>query len=177
MNSLTLNNIKTPICIGLTLIALIGSQFSRAVEQDALVLDAVAPDFTLRTNQETNMRLADLRGEVVMINFWATWCGPCLQEMPLLDELYSKYEPAGFKILGINIEKDSEKAEKLAKELNVSFPILYDNESVVSKLYDVEAMPSTVFIDRDGNFRYLHKGFRPGDEDSYKKVIQALIRM
>jgi len=143
----------------------------------ALELDGPAPDFTLRSNQDKNIRLADLRGQVVMINFWATWCGPCLQEMPLLDELYKKYEAAGFTLLGVNVEDDSSKAEGMLEQLGVSFPILFDVENIASELYEVDAMPSSVFVDRDGNFRHVHRGFRPGDEDGYNKVIKALIRM
>jgi len=139
--------------------------------------DTPAPDFTLPSNKDSNIRLADLRGQVVMINFWATWCGPCRQEMPLLEELYVKYQPAGFQLLGINIEEDSEAAQELAEEIGISFPVLFDTENSVSQLYDVDAMPSTLFVDRNGDFRYLHKGYQPGDEEDYKKVIQALIRM
>ena len=145
----------------------------------ALDLEEPAPDFTLASNQGENIRLDDLHGEVVMINFWATWCGPCLQEMPLLDELYQKYESAGFTLLGINVEDqdDSAKVNEMIEKLQVSFPILYDVESIASELYSVDAMPSTVFVDREGNFRYLHRGYKPGDEEGYTKIVQALIRM
>ena len=144
-----------------------------------LDLDEPAPDFTLASNQDKNIRLDDLRGDVVMINFWATWCGPCLQEMPLLDELYQKYESAGFTLLGVNVEDldDSDKVNEMIEKLQVSFPILYDVESIASELYSVDAMPSTVFVDREGNFRYLHRGYKPGDEEGYTKIVQALIRM
>lgn len=144
----------------------------------ALDLDEPAPDFTLKSNQDKNIRLGDLHGEVVMINFWATWCGPCVQEMPLLDELYKKYEDAGFTLLGINVEDmdDTEKVNEMVEELQVSFPILYDIESIASELYSVDAMPSTIFVDREGNFRYLHRGYKPGDEEGYTKIVQALIR-
>lgn len=153
--------------------------FLAASGAQALELDGPAPDFTLKSNQNSNIRLGDLRGEVVMINFWATWCGPCLQEMPLLDDLYEKYESAGFTLLGVNVEEadDRAKVDEMMQELGVSFPILYDIESIASELYSVDAMPSTVFVDREGNFRYLHRGYKPGDEEGYTKIVQALIRM
>ncbi len=138
--------------------------------------EGAAPDFTLKSESGENLRLSDLRGEVVMINFWASWCGPCRQEMPLLNELYTQYKPLGFTILGVNVEENSQKAKDLLKNIPVTFPVLFDNESKVSKLYDVVAMPSTVLVDRDGNMRYIHHGYKPGFEEQYQDQIRALIR-
>lgn len=139
-------------------------------------LSGPAPDFTLASNKGENMRLAEMRGEVVMINFWASWCGPCRQEMPILEELYNRYSRAGFTILGVNVEPDPAEADKILNDIKISFPVLYDTESKVSKLYNVEAMPSTILIDRDGNMRYLHLGYKPGYEEAYRKQIKELIR-
>lgn len=138
--------------------------------------EGAAPDFTLSSNSGHNLRLSEFRGEVVMINFWASWCGPCRQEMPLLDELYSQYQPMGFTILGVNVEEDSSKAKALLDEMPVNFPVLFDTQSKVSKLYDVVAMPSTILVDRDGNIRYLHHGYKPGYEQTYQEQVRALIR-
>lgn len=135
-----------------------------------------APDFTLKSRDGKNVRLSDLRGQVVMLNFWASWCGPCRQEMPILDELSKRYGRAGFTLLGVNVEQDSSLGEKYLQDTPVSFPILWDTASTASKLYNVDAMPSTVLIDRDGKIRYLHKGYKPGYEDEYKKQIKELIR-
>src|SRR5512139_1896717 len=85
-----------------------------------------APDFSLAARDGGNVQLSSLRGQVVMINFWATWCGPCRQEMPLLEQLHAKYEPLGFTLLGVNVEPDSAEAEKWLKSVPVSFPILFD---------------------------------------------------
>ena len=135
-----------------------------------------APDFALKSYSGENLRLSEYRGEVVMINFWASWCGPCRQEMPLLDELYQQYQPLGFTILGVNVEEDSSKAKQLLTDIPVNFPVLFDNSSEVSKLYNVVAMPSTVLVDRDGNVRYLHQGYKPGYEDAYQQQVRELIR-
>ena len=135
-----------------------------------------APDFTLRSNGGTNVKLSELRGQVVMINFWASWCGPCRQEMPLLDQLYQQYGELGFTLLGVNVEEDAADAERMLKDTPVTFPILFDAQNVVSKLYDVTAMPSTIIVDRDGNVRFVHKGYQPGYEDEYQTQVRALVR-
>ncbi|MGI1679615.1 MAG: TlpA family protein disulfide reductase [Cellvibrionaceae bacterium] len=156
-------------------VLLISLSFAAAT-QASQKLSGSAYDFTLPSNSGKNVRLSELRGEVVMINFWASWCGPCRQEMPILEELYQRYSRAGFTILGVNVEPDSEEANKILNNVKISFPVLYDQESEVSELYNVEAMPSTVIIDRNGKMRYLHRGYKPGYEDEYKKQIKELIR-
>jgi len=136
----------------------------------------VAPDFALKSSTGENLRLSEYRGNVVMINFWATWCGPCRQEMPLLDELYTRYERVGFSLLGVNIDDDSRRAMQMIEDLGVSFPVLFDARKEVSKLYEVEAMPVTVLVDREGNVRYVHHGYKPGYEDKYLDQVRSLLR-
>jgi thiol-disulfide isomerase/thioredoxin len=111
-----------------------------------------------------------------MVNFWATWCGPCRQEMPLLDQLYSRYQRVGFSLLGVNIDDDSSKAMNMVSELGVSFPVLFDARKDVSRLYKVDAMPVTVLIDREGMVRYVHHGYEPGIEEKYLDQIRSLLR-
>ena len=135
-----------------------------------------APDFALKSSTGENLRLSEYRGEVVMLNFWATWCGPCRQEMPLLDDLYNRYERVGFKLLGVNIDDNSQRALDMMRELGVDFPILFDASKDVSKLYEVNAMPVTVILDREGNVRYVHKGYKPGYEEKYLNEVRALLR-
>ena len=135
-----------------------------------------AENFTLKSSTGKNLKLSEYRGQVVMLNFWASWCAPCRQEMPLLEDLYKKYNKLGFTLLGVNVEEDSNKALTLLRSIKVSFPILLDNKNMVSKMYKVSAMPTTVIIDRDGNLRYLHQGYKPGYERDYEKQIRQLIR-
>lgn len=134
-----------------------------------------APDFTLKSRQGHNVKLSEHRGEVIMINFWASWCAPCRKEMPLLEELYQRYKDGGFTLLGVNVEEDSNSAKALLREVQVSFPILFDNSNKVSEMYKVEAMPSTIILDRDGKVRFMHKGYQPGYEDEYQKQVRELI--
>ena len=142
----------------------------------AQVLSGKATDFTLKSRGGKNIKLSELRGQVVMINFWASWCGPCRQEMPLLEALHKKYSALGFTLLGVNVEQDSSKANAYLRDISVSFPILFDKKNSVSKAYNISAMPSTVMVDRDGNLRYLHHGYKPGYEKEYQKQIKSLIR-
>ncbi len=135
-----------------------------------------APDFALKSSTGENLRLSEYRGDVVMINFWATWCGPCRQEMPLLDELYQRYSRVGFNLLGVNIDDDSRRAMQMIEELGVNFPVLFDASKRVSELYDVDAMPVTVLVDREGTVRYVHQGYKPGYEDKYLTQIRTLLR-
>jgi peroxiredoxin len=135
-----------------------------------------APDFTLRGADGRNVRLDELRGQVVLVNFWATWCGPCREEMPHLNALYEKYRKSGFVLLGVNIDDDPRIALATAQKLNVAFPVLLDTDKKVSKLYDLSTMPSTVVIDRDGKMRFLHRGYRDGVEADYEQQIRGLLK-
>jgi peroxiredoxin len=163
------------LCIGTSLLAtLLAVVLAFAPARAAL--DSPAPDFTLKSASGENIKLSELRGQVVLINFWASWCGPCRQEMPLLDQMYQKYGPLGFTLLGVNVEQDSADAQRMLKDTPVTFPILFDAQNQVSKLYDVTAMPSTVLVDRDGKVRFMHKGYQPGYEDEYQTQIRALVR-
>ena len=142
----------------------------------AVTPSAGAPDFTLPSLDGPNLRLQEQRGRVVMINFWATWCGPCRVEMPHLSKLYEKYRGSGFTVLAVNIDEDPYKAASLAKQLGMRFPVLLDTEKKVSRLYDLSTMPSTVLVDRDGRVRFVHRGYREGYEDTYDKQIRELLR-
>lgn len=135
-----------------------------------------APEFRLHDASGNVHQLDTLKGQVVMINFWASWCGPCRQEMPLLEAIFQKYEPLGFTLLAVNVEENSADGEAWLRDRPVSFPVLYDPDNQVSKLFDVIAMPSTVLIDRQGNVRYLHHGYKPGYEEDYMNQIRALAR-
>ncbi len=153
------------VCIGL----------SSLVSASVKVSD-MAPDFTLKSLQGTNLRLEEYRGQVVLLNFWASWCGPCRQEMPILDRIHQRYEDTGFAVLGVNVEGEIAPALKIPNLTNVTFPILIDEGQVVSELYGLEAMPSTLVIDRNGVVRYVHLGYKAGDEAKYIEVVKSLIR-
>jgi thiol-disulfide isomerase/thioredoxin len=142
----------------------------------AATVKGPAPNFTLKSMGGNNLKLSEMTGNVVLINFWASWCGPCREEMPLLNALHKKYQPLGFTVLGVNVEENVDGARSFLKNVPVDFPILLDNTNEVSKRYKVVAMPTTVVVDRDGNMRFLHEGYKPGDEKKYRQMIKKLIR-
>jgi len=144
---------------------------------DALALaSGKAPDFTLQAVGGGNLRLKEQRGQVVMLNFWATWCGPCKQEMPHLNRLYEKYKGSGFLLLGINIDDDARNAAATASKLGLAFPVLLDTDKKVSRQYDLATMPSTVIIDRDGRIRHAHLGYKDGYEQTYEQQVRDLLK-
>lgn len=136
----------------------------------------LAPNFTLKSHSGKNVKLSELRGQIILLNFWASWCGPCRTEMPLLVKIHDKYKGMGFTVLGVNVEEDTAPAISIINKTKINFPVLFDKENSVSKLYKVSAMPSTILIDRDGNMRYLHEGYKPGDEEKYKEWIKKLLQ-
>ncbi len=158
----------------LLMLLFVGGLAVSAVQAEEL--KGPAPDFTLKNRAGGNVRLADLRGDVVMINFWASWCGPCRQEMPLIEDIYNRYKDLGFTVLGVNVDNDPKLADKLLKDVPVSFPVLLDSENRLSEIYKVDAMPSTVMVDRNGNMRFLHRGYKPGYEAKYEEQIKLLVR-
>lgn len=142
----------------------------------ALQAGRPAPELSATLPDGSRFELAQHRGEVVLVNFWASWCGPCREEMPILEGIHRKYKPLGFTLLGVNVEPDAKAAEAFLKATPVSFPVAYDPESKVSRLYEVAGMPSTVIVDRKGTVRYVHRGYKPGDENEYLNQIRALVR-
>jgi peroxiredoxin len=156
--------------IALAMLAAAGAARAKAAP------NAPAPDFTLRQIDGPNLRLGEQRGRVVMVNFWATWCGPCRIELPHLDKLHAKYRNSGFLLLGVNIDDDPNAAKALAAKMGLKFPVLFDSEKKVVAAYDLNAMPATVLIDRDGKVRHLHRGYKDGVEQLYEQQVRALLK-
>jgi thiol-disulfide isomerase/thioredoxin len=172
---MTRHSVRT---LGLALICAAGGALfaAGAYAAPSISPGAPAPGFQLPSSGSGPLSLSDLKGQVVLINFWASWCGPCRQEMPILEQLYRKYKPAGFTLLGVNVEPKSGDALGFLKSTPVSFPILFDTTSKVSTLYEVSGMPSTVILDRKGTVRYVHHGYKPGEEGEYLDQIRTLMR-
>ena len=145
------------------------------------------PDFTLENNQGASVRSSEFGDQVILLNFWASWCKPCIEEMPLLNKLHNQYHEARFTVLGINIEDTADsdtlgQVNAFISKKNITFPVLYDPRkelvnNIERNIMDKKmGLPTTLFIDRNGNVRYLHEGYIPGDEGKYRELIELLIR-
>ncbi len=162
---------------GVVLLFVAGFLVAASSAQPAVPLEGhTAPDFVLKSLNGDNLRLSEFRGDVVMINFWASWCGACRDEMPILDEVFRRYKPIGFKLLSINIDDNRERAVRISQSLDVSFPVLYDRRKKVSRKYEVTRMPSVILVDREGVVRHWHHGYDRASEQRYLQQLRALLR-
>jgi peroxiredoxin len=132
-------------------------------EAASFVIDNPAPDFVLEDLSGNSVKLSDLKGRLVVLNFWATWCTPCRTEMPEFQEIYQQYGP-DLVILGINLEESPGEIQDFISQLGITYPIPLDEDGLVSKLYKVIQLPNTFFIDRDGTIRGRHIGFLSSDQ-------------
>ena len=135
-----------------------------------------APDFTLESLDGKNMRLSDLRGKAVLLNFWATWCGPCKIETPWLVELQNQYGSQGLQVIGVAMD-DSGKEDiaKFAKDMGVNYPVLLGKEAVGDAYGGVPALPESFFIGRDGKIvdKIIGLKGRAEIEDSIKRALDT----
>ena len=159
------------------LLVLIGLAFSALASRAADELaGAEAPDFVLKSMTGENLRLSEYRGEVVLINFWASGCGDCRESMPALNDLFERYREVGFQLLSVNMDRDREDAFEMAASLGMSHPVLFDQGRKVSKQYEVATLPMMLFVDREGVVRHVNNGYRRGREEIYLQQLRALLR-
>ena len=137
------------------------------------LIEKPAPDFTLRDLKGNQVSLSDLRGQPIVLNFWATWCSPCRVEIPHLEALYTKYKDQGLVVIGMNTETDYMKVKRFA-EPQISYTVLLDG-GTQAQGYDVSGIPCTYYIDREGIIRHRSVGFGPGDEVRIEEKIQELL--
>jgi peroxiredoxin len=125
----------------------------------AAVVGAPAPDFTLSDVAGNPITLSALKGKVVLINFWATWCGPCRLEMPAIEQRYQKFKDQDFTVLAIDLDEPAENVRSFVEELNLTFPVLLDPGGKTFDLYRVRGYPTTFIVDRDGIIKQLSIGY------------------
>ena len=143
-------------------------------EQRFLAPDA--PDFSLASlDGEETISLDDHRGEVVYVSFWASWCVPCREEMPLLASLWRRHREEGFQVIAINVDEDPMAAREFAREHGLEFPLARDADRSVSKLYRVAGYPSHYLVDRRGKVRFSALGFSEADALAVTQEVETLL--
>lgn len=151
----------------------LAAAFLAASVNAADVAKGPAPDFTLKSTTGQNVKLSDFKGKVVLINMWASWCGPCRQEMPILDNLAK--ENKDLVVLGVNQDEEASERDAFLKDNPVSFPILDDSKHAVAGLLKSKTQPSSFFVDRAGNLVHAHEGFKAGDDKVYAATVKELL--
>jgi thiol-disulfide isomerase/thioredoxin len=141
----------------------------------ALTLGDAPPAIDVPDRAGNKVDLNELKGKVVVIDFWASWCGPCRQEMPILEALHKKYAKQGLVLIGINIDSNSKKMDNFLKGTPASFRIVHDRKLAVAAKYEPGTMPSSYFVGRDGKIRYVHEGFRKKDAAELEERIKQLL--
>lgn len=147
-----------------------------AMDSKALDLGDPAPTFkasALVGNRSVS--LESHRGKVVYLDFWASWCPPCLTSLPLLEDLRKEFAGDDFQILAVNLDRDPAKARRLIERIGIGYPSAHDPLGALPEAYGVETMPTSFLIDRSGNVRWIHGGFRSGDVDLLRERIKSLI--
>ena len=145
---------------------------------EAEAVGEAAPAFTLRDINGKQVNLADYKGKVVLINFWATWCQPCQVEMPHLEKMHKDFADRGFVVLSISIDeaRSASMVKPLVKRNGYTFPVLLDKDtSVVSQYNPSKTLPYTAVLDRSHKIRVVHQGYNPGDEVGLRAEVEGLL--
>jgi len=158
------------LAIGLAL------RLAAAPAAGALGSGDAAPQFTARSlDGKAPLSLADYRGKLVYLDFWASWCPPCLVSLPALEELRQEYAARGLEIVAVNLDRDLEQARRFLRKNPVGYPSATDPEGRIPKSFEVGTMPTSFLIDRNGVIRHVHEGFRKGDLPALRAKIEALL--
>ena len=147
------------------------------VERAGVKLGEPAPDFQLRDLQGRLVTLSDLRGKVVLLNFWATWCGPCRVEMPAMEELYRTFSRKDFEILAVSTDAQGESVTRpFQRENHLTFPILHDDDYRVGLAYGARSLPMSFMVDRHGIVRHQIFGARDWGASEAQQLVQRLMK-
>lgn len=151
--------------------------FSFIVFACAQDVNSKAPDFSAKDMDGNTVRLSNLKGKVVLIDFWASWCVPCKKSMPHLIELYNAFKDTSFTVIGVNVDTQLDKVKEFEEELNtdIPFPVIFDKDSKLPPLYKVEGMPTTVVVNKDGIIKYKEVGYTNALKEKLDKTIKDLI--
>ncbi|MFT7681372.1 MAG: thiol-disulfide isomerase/thioredoxin [Moritella dasanensis] len=135
----------------------------------------LAPDFSLPGVNNSQINLADYRGKVVLVDFWASWCTPCIRSFPWMDEMVEKYGEQGFEIIAINMDQEAILAKKFLTRYPNKLTIAFDPQGVVAEQYEIMGLPNSFILNKQGEIVYKHVGFRLSELDKYEAEILSLL--
>ena len=147
---------------------------SNAINFELPVIDWIHLESDYEFEQK-NMSLDQFKGKVIYLDFWASWCVPCVKSMPILNRLRNEYHKNGFEIVAINVDEKYQEAINFLSIINVDYPILHDKHQEVTKLYKINVFPTGIIIDSKGKVIVVHQGFKPNDVNFIEAIVQKLI--
>lgn len=164
-------------CNSLSTLVLAAGMLAASLPALALEEGQPAPDFTLPDMEEDRpaITLSALRGKTVYVDFWASWCAPCLRSMPLINELYAEYRDRGFEVIAINVDDPIEDGREFLLDTPLDYLIAADTKNEVLEQYGVRGMPTSFLIDSEGIVRMVHMGFRDNDIDLIETAVTGLL--
>lgn len=133
-------------------------------------------ELSLKTNNNTSLQIADFKGKVVLIDFWASWCEPCRDSFPWMNELKEKYDEQDFEIIAVNLDEDIELAKGFLQQVPAQFKVVYDEQKQLPNPYGLVGMPSSYLLDREGRIRSGYIGFYNEHTEHYEVIIQSLLK-
>ena len=140
------------------------------------LLGAPGPGFKLDSaNGAAKVDLAAWKGKVVIVDFWATWCGPCKKSFPKLQDLSTKFKASGLEIVGVSEDEDASGIADFGKTYGAKFPLVWDNGKAVGNKWNPPNMPSTFILDKQGVVRFVHMGYHDGEEVEIEKEVKSLL--
>jgi len=168
---------RIPSANRLLLVSMIAIASMRPADGLAQAVGEPAPDFSAKSTDGAVHTLSDLKGKVVLLDFWASWCGPCRQELPFLSELYKARHDTSLVILAVNVDTEAKARDAFVRSIRprLPFPVIADAKGEIPGKYEIPGMPTVVFIDRAGKVRYVHSGFRVSFEKTYREELAELM--
>lgn len=142
----------------------------------AVEVGQMAPDFELQGQNGTMVKLSSYKGKTVYLDFWASWCGPCKQSFPWMNEMQSRYGAKKFQVVGVNVDQKTDDAKEFLKENKANFDIVFDSTGKIPKTFTIKGMPTSMLIGADGKIMSIHTGFKSEQKPELEKQIKDALK-